>query len=237
MNTSINERKKESYKMFDEIAETYDLLNHGLSFGIDIYWRTKFLKNLPSRENIEALDLATGTADVPLVLVKDKRIKKVTGLDLSKGMIEVGKRKIIKAKLTDKVALHIGDGCNIPAANETFDITTISFGIRNFPDVPKSLRDIYRVLRPGGRLMIMELSVPSNFIVKAFYLFFFRTLLPFVGNIVSKHKDAYTYLNESVEDFPCGNDFKKLMDDAGFSNTSYKELTFGIATLYIGDKF
>jgi len=236
MGQTLQERKKESYKIFDEIAGTYDFLNHFLSFGIDIYWRQKFLKQLPKREEITALDLATGTGDVPLVLVKDKRVKKVTGLDLSKGMIAVGKKKIEKKGLSDQISFHLGDGVKIPSADNSFDLVTISFGIRNFEDPQKSIHDIYRVLKPGGRLLIMELSVPSNKFMKMLYLFFFRKILPFVGNIVSKHKDAYSYLNQSVEDFPCGDDFKQLIDNAGFKNTGYKELTFGIATLYCGDK-
>lgn len=233
----LSNRKKESYKIFDDIAGTYDLLNKLLSFGIDIYWRTKFLKNLPNKKEIIALDLATGTGDVPVVLVKDKRVKKVTGLDLSKGMVELGKKKITAKKLDDKVALHIGDGVEIPAADSTFDLVTISFGIRNFPDPQRSLVNIERVLTTGGRCMIMEFSIPKNAFFRAIYFFYFRHLLPFVGNIVSNHKDAYSYLNESVEDFPYGDEFEAMMTKAGLKNVHRKELTFGIATLYIGDKF
>jgi len=236
MNTNVNERKKESYKIFDDIAKTYDFLNHFLSLGIDIYWRNKLLKHLPQKDSINALDLATGTGDVALTLVKDQRVKKITGLDLSIGMIEVGKEKVKKKKLDQRINLMIGDGTNIEAADSTFDLTTISFGIRNFNDPQKSLHEIYRVLRPNGRVMIMELSIPKNFIVRSVYFFYFRNLLPFIGNIVSKHKDAYTYLNQSVETFPYGEAFLKLMDNAKFKNLRAIPLTFGIATLYIGDK-
>lgn len=233
---ALDNRKKESYKIFDEIAGTYDFLNRLLSFGIDVYWRTKFLKNLPNKKEIHALDLATGTGDVPVVLVKDKRVTKVTGLDLSKGMVELGKKKIAQKKLDDKVSLHIGDGVEIPAADSTFDLVTISFGIRNFPDPQRSLVNIERVLTSGGRCMIMEFSLPKNPFFRAIYFFYFRHLLPFVGNIVSKHKDAYSYLNESVEDFPYGDAFEDMMRKANLKNVHRKELTFGIATLYIGDK-
>lgn len=236
MNTNVNERKKESYKIFDDIAKTYDFLNHFLSLGIDIYWRNKLLKHLPQKDSINALDLATGTGDVALTLVKDQRVKKITGLDLSIGMIEVGKEKVKKKKLDQRINLMIGDGTNIEAADSTFDLTTISFGIRNFNDPQKSLHEIYRVLRPNGRVMIMEFSIPKNFIVRSVYFFYFRNLLPFIGNIVSKHKDAYTYLNQSVETFPYGEAFLKLMDNAKFKNLRAIPLTFGIATLYIGDK-
>lgn len=236
MSQDLGERKKESYKIFDEIAGTYDLLNHTLSFGIDIYWRNKMLKFLPEKESINALDLATGTGDVPLTLIKDKRVKKITGIDLSKGMVELGKIKVKEKKLDHKINLMIGDGVTIPTGDNVFDLTTISFGIRNFSDPQKSLFDIYRVLKPNGRLMIMEFSIPKNFIVRTIYFFYFRHLLPFVGNLISKHKDAYTYLNQSVEDFPYGDSFLALMKNAGFINLKMKSLTFGIATLYIGDK-
>ena len=236
MTNEIDARKKESYKIFDEIAGTYDLLNHSLSMGIDVYWRNKMLKHLPNKESINALDLATGTGDVALTLVKDKRVKKITGLDLSKGMIDVGIKKVIKKGLDKKIFLMIGDGVNIPTADCAFDLTTISFGIRNFSDPQKSLHDIHRVLKKDGRLMIMEFSIPQNFIVRNIYFFYFRHLLPFIGNIVSKHKDAYTYLNKSVEEFPYGDKFLGMMSSAGFKDLKMIPLTFGIATLYIGDK-
>ena len=171
-----------------------------------------------------------------LTLIKNQKIKKVTGLDLSKGMIEIGKQKVIKRKLNQKINLMIGDGTNIEAQDASFDLTTISFGIRNFNDPQKSLHEIYRVLKTDGRVMIMEFSIPKNKLIKMIYFFYFRNLLPFVGNIVSKHKDAYTYLNESVETFPYGEEFLKLMSNAGFKELKAHQLTFGIATLYIGDK-
>lgn len=236
MNSALQGRKKESWKIFDEIAGTYDLLNRILSCGIDVYWRRKLLKNLPQRNNLIALDLATGTGDVALVLAKSPKIDKITGLDLSRGMVELGKVKVKKANKENKIALHIGDGCNIPAADSTVDVVTISFGIRNFPDPQKSLREIYRVLKPNGRVMIMEFGLPKNKLVHAVYMFYFRHLLPFVGNLLSKHRDAYTYLNETVEDFAYGDDFTAWMKEAGFNNARFEELTFGIANLYIGDK-
>jgi demethylmenaquinone methyltransferase/2-methoxy-6-polyprenyl-1,4-benzoquinol methylase len=236
MTNELDARKKESYKIFDDIAGTYDLLNHSLSMGIDVYWRNKMLKHLPNKESINALDLATGTGDVALTLVKDKRVKKITGLDLSKGMIDVGIKKVQKKGLEKKIFLMLGDGVNIPTGDAAFDLTTISFGIRNFSDPQKSLYDIHRVLKKDGRLMIMEFSIPTNFIVRNVYFFYFRHLLPFIGNIVSKHKDAYTYLNKSVEDFPYGEKFLGMMKTAGFQDLKMIPLTFGIATLYIGDK-
>ena len=236
MSNQISERKKESYKIFNEIASTYDFLNHTLSFGIDIYWRKKLLRHLPNKDSINALDLATGTGDVALTLVSDPRIKKITGIDLSKGMIDIGIEKVKKKGLEKKIFLMLGDGVNIPAGDNAFDLTTISFGIRNFSDPQKSLHDIHRVLKKEGRLMIMEFAIPTNPFIRAIYFFYFRHFLPKIGNIVSKHKDAYTYLNQSVEDFPYGDNFLKLMQNAGFKNLKKQSLTFGIAMLYIGDK-
>lgn len=236
MNNEISERKKESYKIFNEIASTYDFLNHTLSFGIDIYWRNKLLKHLPKKDSINALDLATGTGDVPLTLISDPRVKKITGIDLSKGMIDIGIEKVRKKGLEKKIFLMLGDGVNIPAGDNAFDLTTISFGIRNFSDAQKSLYDIHRVLKDDGRLLIMEFAIPTNPIIRAIYFFYFRHFLPRIGNMISKHKDAYTYLNKSVEDFPYGDKFLGMMKSAGFSNLAMRPLTFGVAMLYIGDK-
>lgn len=236
----LDERKKDSYKIFDEIAPTYDFLNHLLSFGIDIRWRKKLLKHLPTvhtnSEGLNVLDLATGTGDLALVLGKHPKIKKVTGLDLSAGMIQFGQKKVIDKNLNKKVFLMIGDAVSIPSADRVFDLVTISFGIRNFSSAQKSLIDIHRVLKTNGRVMVMEFSIPKNPFFRAIYFFYFRTLLPFVGNIISGHKDAYTYLNRTVEDFPYGDAFLSMMKEAHFKNLKAIPLTFGIATLYIGDK-
>lgn len=236
MSNQLAERKTESYKIFDKIAGTYDFLNHLLSFGIDIYWRQKVIKNLPPRKNLQCLDLACGTGDLTIVLAKQDAVDKVTGLDMSKGMVDIGKIKIDKKGYSHKAAMQIGDGVEIPAADEIFDVTTVSFGIRNFPDPQRSLENMYRVIRPGGRSMVLEFSIPKSALFRGIYFFYFRYLLPFVGNLISKHKDAYSYLNETVEDFPYGQDFADMMKKAGFKNVRFEELTFGIATLYIGEK-
>ncbi len=228
--------KSESYKIFDQIAGTYDFLNRILSMGIDVYWRKEMIKKLPNGSNLEVLDLATGTADVALTLAKEDRVKKISGRDLSKEMIAIGQKKVKKANKQDKISLEIGDATDIDAKDESFDLVTISFGIRNFSDPDKSLREIYRVLKPSGRLLILEFSIPKNSMVRSLYFFYFRNLLPWVGNIVSKHKSAYTYLNESVEDFPYGEQFAQKMKAAGFKDVHYQSLTFGISTLYSSDK-
>ena len=233
---NLEVRKNESYKIFDKIAGTYDFLNHLLSFGIDIYWRKKVINNLPKRQSLEVLDLACGTGDLTIALAKAKNVKNVLGIDLSQGMIDIGAKKISAKILNDKAQMEIGDGVNIPKEDNTYDVTTVSFGIRNFPDTQESLNNMHRVLKKNGRSMILEFSIPKNPIFKMIYFFYFRYLLPFVGNLVSKHKDAYSYLNETVEDYPYGQRFADMMKTAGFKNVHYKELTFGIATLYIGDK-
>jgi len=233
---TISTRKNESYKIFDEIAYTYDFLNHFLSFGIDLYWRKKFLKNLPEKEKISALDLATGTGDVPIVLAKEPRIASIKGIDRSKKMVALGNFKITKKNLSNKVTLEMGDGVDIPFPDNTFDLVTISFGIRNFSDPQKSLKNILRVLKPGGRLLIMEFALPKNLLIRKIYFLYFRNILPFIGNLLSGHGDAYSYLNKTVEDFPHGEEFKKWVDAAGFANTSFQGFTFGIVNLYRGDK-
>ncbi|CAN0311239.1 unnamed protein product [Chrysoparadoxa australica] len=151
-------------------------------------------------------------------------------------MIEVGRVKVQEQGLKEKITLDIGDGCNLPEEDNSWDVTTVSFGIRNFPDCFKGLTEMHRVLRPGGQIMVMEFSLPTNPIIKAFYLFYFRTILPFIGNLFSGHGDAYSYLNKTVEDFPYGKAFTDLMEKANFQNIRAIPLKFGIATLYIGYK-
>lgn len=233
--TTVKARKPESWKIFDDIAPTYDLLNHFLSLGIDVLWRKKFIKNLPNKSNLAAYDLATGTGDVALTLASDPKVTKITGIDLSVEMLEYGKKKVLKNNLQNTVSMEEGDGVTIPKEDNSADVVTVAFGIRNFPDPQQSLINMVRVLRPGGRAMVMEFSLPKNPIIKFGYLLYFRHILPAIGNALSKNKDAYTYLNESVEDFPYGEKFTDMMKVAGMKNIRIVPLTFGIASLYIGD--
>lgn len=229
-------RKNESFKIFDQIAKTYDFLNHILSFGIDIYWRRRLLKLLPAKNELQVLDLATGTGDLALTLARDARVARVRGIDLSQGMIEIGKQKVTNKKLNQKVTLEIGDGVSIPASDNSYDVVTVSFGIRNFNNYQLSLTNMLRVLRPGGTVLVMEFSLPKNKLVRAGYFFYFRHILPRIGNLIAGHGDAYTYLNKTVEDFPYGQQFLAAMSEAGLSNVSAHPLTFGIATIYRGYK-
>jgi demethylmenaquinone methyltransferase / 2-methoxy-6-polyprenyl-1,4-benzoquinol methylase len=236
MSTGLQTRKKESFKIFDQIAGTYDKLNKILSCGIDIYWRKQLVKRIPKKMDLKALDLATGTADIPIVLSKEKNVKSVLGLDMSQGMISMGRQKIREKGLENKVTLQIGDACNLELEDDLFDLSTITFGIRNFPSAQSSLEEVYRVLAPNGKLMILEFGIPKFFFVRWVYLFYFRYLLPFVGNILSGHKDAYSYLNKTVEDFPFGQEFTQMMKKAKFKNVRATSLTFGICYLYEGEK-
>lgn len=236
MSTTLKERKHESYRIFDDIAGTYDLLNRCLSMGIDVLWRKRMMRELPKRDKLIALDLATGTGDVAIELARQNKVAKVQGLDLSQGMVKLGQQKVFDRGLEGKVDLAIGDGVAVPVPDQSQDVVTLSFGIRNFPDPQLSLKNIHRVLKPNGRALIMEFGLPKNPIVRAFYLFYFRKLLPFVGNLISRHRDAYTYLNKTVEDFPYDQAFMQWMKEAGFKNVRRVSLSFGIAFLYIGEK-
>jgi len=236
MNEVTPKNKTYSYKLFDQIAETYDFLNILLSLGIDRLWRRKIMRILEKQNINSALDMATGTGDMAILMAKSKNIKKVEGIDLSKEMISIGNQKIKKEGLTNKCELKIGDGVTIPFEDSTQDLITITFGIRNFPDFKESIKNMFRVLRPEGKAIIMEFSLPKNIIIRSFYLFYFRNVLPFIGNLISGHKNAYTYLNQTVEEFPYGQDFANHFLDAGFKKVEIHPLTFGIASIYVASK-
>lgn len=228
--------KKETWKMFDLIASRYDLLNRLLSFGIDVWWRYRLGYFLPRKEYQTVLDIATGTGDVGLSLLRNqpKRVGAVIGVDLAEEMLDKADKKI-KSKNVSNMSVKVGDATNLPIETDSVDATTIAFGIRNVPDVPKALEEMKRVIKPGGRALILEFSIPKFFLFRWLYLFYFRNILPTVGGIISGNKQAYSYLNSSVEEFPCGQDFLDLMKAAGFSNTKATSLTFGIASIYQGD--
>ncbi len=222
--------------MFDRIAPRYDLLNQLLSFGRDAAWRKQFIRHLPPGSSLHALDLATGTADVLIALAKNPRVATGTGLDMSWEMLRRGRQKLLRLGLTPRFTLLRGDATAQGLAPETFDLVTMSFGIRNVTDVSACLREMRRVLKPGGRALILEFSLPGNRLLRALYLAYFRHLLPRIGGLISGDSHAYRYLNTTVETFPYGGAFLELMTGAGFHHVQAHPLTFGIATLYQGDK-
>ena len=236
MNEVTPSNKKESYRLFDEIAGTYDMLNILLSFGIDRLWRKKVKEIVEEKVVKEALDMATGTGDMAILLAKSNKVKNIEGIDLSKEMITIGNKKIEDFKLNHKANLVIGDGVNIPYDDSSKDLITITFGIRNFGDYKKSIENMYKVLRNGGRAIVMEFSLPKNALVRLVYLVYFRYVLPFFGKLISKHKTAYSYLNQTVEEFPYGEEFANNFKKVGFKKVDIVPLTFGIASIYIAHK-
>ncbi|MSR89125.1 MAG: bifunctional demethylmenaquinone methyltransferase/2-methoxy-6-polyprenyl-1,4-benzoquinol methylase UbiE [Candidatus Margulisbacteria bacterium] len=220
--------------MFDQIAPNYDLVNRLTSFGQDVRWRKKLAQFIPNKSGLNLLDLATGTGDI-LITLQNKFATGI-GIDLSEGMLKAGQAKILKQKLTHKITLQQGDATALPLPNESTDIITIAFGIRNVDNVPKALSEMFRILTPNGRVLILEFSLPSNWFIRHGYLLYFRHILPLIGGLISGNKKAYSYLNQSVESFPYGEKFLALLKDAGFSNIQDHKLCFGVATIYQGDK-
>ena len=229
--------KKDSPEMFDRIAKTYDLVNRLISFGLDKGWRRKVSRRIPEREELFLVDLATGTADLIIGLVKaHPSINKATGVDLSEGMLEVGRKKVLSKQLDDRIKLISGDAQAIPMEDDSVAVITISFGIRNVPDVDKCLAEMRRVIDSDGKVMILEFSLPKNPIIRFGHLFYLRWVLPLVGGIVSGDFKAYRYLNTTIESFPYGEAFCEKMLRAGFGSATATPLSFGIATLYEGKK-
>jgi demethylmenaquinone methyltransferase/2-methoxy-6-polyprenyl-1,4-benzoquinol methylase len=231
----ITSKKEQVARMFNNISKRYDLLNHLLSLGIDRGWRNKAIRLLKPLQPRIILDVATGTGDFAIQAM-DLSPEKIIGIDISTGMLEVGKRKLLERNLGDRVELQWGDSENLSFAENKFDAVTVAFGVRNFENLEKGLREIIRVLRPGGQVVILEFSKPRKFPFKQVYLFYFRFVLPRIGRLVSKDKAAYTYLPESVEVFPDGDDFLNILRDVGFNETRCEPLTFGISSIYTGRK-
>lgn len=232
-----NPPRNEVWKMFNRIAHRYDLLNRLLSFGQDVIWRKKVAEHLKDIPDQHILDLATGTADLLLTVYRrNSLVQTGVGIDLAEKMLEIGRQKIAQHHLDGKLQLQIGDATNIPFSDETFDAVTIAFGIRNVEDLQKALREMYRILKPGGRAVILEFSLPANRLIRTAYLFYFRHILPRVGAVISGDAYAYRYLNQTVETFHYGDEFCELMAHAGFRDVAATALTFGIATIYRGDK-
>lgn len=221
--------------MFDSISGRYDFLNHFLSLGIDIQWRKKAIRELRAIQPKLILDVATGTGDFAIQSL-DLNPDKVIGVDISEGMLHVGRQKMINRKLDQKIELRSGDSENLPFEENKFDAVIVAFGVRNFEHLEKGLIEIFRVVKPGGKVVILEFSKPSHFPFKQLYNFYFKFVLPKIGRVISRDQTAYTYLPESVQAFPDGKDFLKILSDIGYKNTACKPLTFGISSLYTGTK-
>jgi demethylmenaquinone methyltransferase/2-methoxy-6-polyprenyl-1,4-benzoquinol methylase len=230
------DRKVMVESMFDSIAWRYDFLNHFLSFGIDRLWRRKAVRIISRNyQSPEILDVATGTGDLAITAMKINP-SKITGIDISQNMLVIGKEKIRKKGYSDKIELISGDSENIPFGDDLFDVAMVAFGVRNFADPLKGLKEMRRVLHDNGMILVLEFSKPSGFLFRTIYHFYFRNILPFVGKLFSKDKAAYTYLPDSVYKFPDNEAFLQLLKNAGFSDTCQVKLTGGVASIYTGLK-
>lgn len=228
-------KKEQVRRMFNDIAPRYDFLNHFLSMGIDRIWRKKLVRKLKKCGPHTILDVATGTGDLAIAALKTGA-EKITGVDISAEMLEVGKKKLIAAKLDDRIELIEGDSEALPFESNTFDACMVAFGVRNFGDLEQGLREMARVIKPGGPVFILEFSKPRNFPFRQLYNFYFNYILPFFGRIVSGNRQAYRYLPDSVLVFPDGADFLEKLKRCGFINVKQHRLSLGIATIYSGDK-
>jgi demethylmenaquinone methyltransferase/2-methoxy-6-polyprenyl-1,4-benzoquinol methylase len=233
---STKGKKKQVEEMFDKIAFRYDFLNHFLSAGIDKQWRKKAIKQLRSINPKSILDVATGTGDMAILSNKLLNAEKISGIDISEGMLQIGRNKIEKLGLQNKIALLKGDSETILFNNDTFDAVTVAFGVRNFENLEKGLNEILRVLRPGGKLVVLECSRPDSPVIKTFYNFYLNVLTPAIGKLISKNKNAYQYLNDSVQNFPERKTFVEILKKVGFKNASCKTLSLGICSIYCGEK-
>lgn len=221
--------------MFNRIAGRYDFLNHFLSLGIDKIWRRKAIREFTGNKPMKLLDLATGTGDLAFDALKSENIE-VIGIDISANMLELARKKIILAGLTGRFRVELGDSENLVFPDNHFDGVMAAFGVRNFENLEKGLAEMYRVLKPGSKAVILEFSQPEAFPFRQIYLIYFRFILPFLGKTVSRDSEAYSYLHRSVVNFPDGRRFVGLLDAAGFTNTNYKPLSLGICTIYTGLK-
>jgi len=228
-------KKEQVARMFNNISRRYDLLNHLLSLGIDIYWRKRAIKLLKPYKPQQILDVATGTADFAIEALA-LNPEKVIGVDISDGMLDQGREKLTRRHLDDRIELRLGDSERLQFEDNIFDAVIVAFGVRNFENLQDGLEDMFRVLKPGGRLVVLEFSKPTGFPMKQLYNFYFKNILPLVGKVISKDQSAYTYLPESVQEFPDGQAFLQVLQRAGYTETRCKALTFGISSIYTGKK-
>lgn len=230
-----NSKKEQVAQMFNSISGRYDFLNHFLSLGIDKRWRKKAINILAADKPKRILDVATGTGDFALQALRVKP-EKIIGVDISEGMLEVGRKKIEQRGLANLIQLQLADSENLPFPDNNFDAVTVGFGVRNFENLKKGLQEINRVMKPGALFVVLEFSRPRKFPFKQGYNLYFKFILPKIGRLVSRDKSAYTYLPESVEAFPDGDKFLAILHETGFKNTACKPLTFGVSSIYTARK-
>lgn len=228
-------KKEQVAQMFDTISGNYDGLNRVISFGTDVKWRKKVLALVDAKKPDTILDIATGTGDLAILMTKTNA-KKITGLDISAGMLDVGRKKIEQKKLSNKIEMVLGDSENIPFEDNSFDAITVAFGVRNFETLEKGLAEILRVLKPNGIFVILETSVPKNFPFKQGYYFYTKNILPLIGKLFSKDNSAYSYLSESASVFPFGEALNNILRKVGFIDVVAMPQTFGVATIYSASK-
>lgn len=223
-------------QMFDDIAPTYDTLNHRLSWNIDKSWRKKAIRALAEFHPQRMLDIATGTGDFAILSARLLNPREIIGADISEGMMQVGRKKVEAEKLDHIISFKKEDCLNLSFADDSFDAVTAAFGIRNFQDLDKGLRELCRVLKKGGHLSIVELTTPVSFPMKQLFWIYSHTLLPVYGKLISKDKSAYSYLTKTIEAFPQGEQMMDIFSKAGFAESCFRRLTFGICTLYLATK-
>lgn len=229
-------KKQQVADMFNNISGKYDFLNHFLSFGIDLIWRKKAISLLKDMKPRKMLDVATGTGDFALESLRILKPDHIIGIDISQGMLDIALKKIEERSLSDRFRVEVGDAENLSFESNSFDAVTVAFGVRNFENLQIGLNEICRVLKPGGRAVILEFSNPRTFPIKQLYRFYSKHILPRIGKIFSKDNRAYTYLPESISQFPDGESFSQLLKNAGFKTAQSRPQTFGICTIYVGVK-
>ncbi len=232
-------KKQQIADMFDKIAFRYDFLNRFLSGGIDIYWRRRAIRelsNVGAASEKTILDVATGTADMAIMMARYLSVSHITGIDISTGMLDIGRQKITRLHMGEKISLQTGDSEAILFPDAHFDAVTVAFGVRNFENLEKGLREMLRVLKPGGRLVVLEFSQPKTPGVRQIYDLYLRLVAPNIGKMVSSNREAYQYLNDSVKAFPEGENFIRIMETCGYNNPRLRRLSLGICSLYVGEK-
>lgn len=233
---STQSKKEQVTQMFDTISKEYDGLNRMITFGIDVKWRKRVIAMIAENNPTKILDIASGTGDLAIMAAQKIEATEIIGADISEGMLNVGRQKIEKLNLSNRIKMQVADSENLPYNDNYFDAITVAFGVRNFENLNKGLSEIYRVLKPNGKFIVLETSIPSLPIIKQGYLFHSNFVLPFFGKLFSKDPKAYSYLSKSAKNFPYGKDFNNIMQKNGFKEVQNIPQTLGVASIYVGRK-